>query len=123
MDEVDVVVPRNKIAEFVEFTNELEKTIGIRIRSFGHAGDGNLHVYILKDELDDAAWKQKLNAAMDEMYKKSNELSGKVSGEHGIGYAKMSYLEKSISKETLDLMKGIKLAFDPKDILNPKKLF
>ena len=121
MDEVDVVVPRNKIAEFVEFTNELEKTIGIRIRSFGHAGDGNLHVYILKDELDDAAWK--LNAAMDEMYKKSNELSGKVSGEHGIGYAKMSYLEKSISKETLDLMKGIKLAFDPKDILNPKKLF
>ncbi len=123
MDEVDVVVPRNKIAEFVKFTNELEKTIGIRIRSFGHAGDGNLHVYILKDKLDEATWKQKLNTAMDEMYKKSNELSGKVSGEHGIGYAKMTYLEKSISKGTLTLMKGIKSAFDPKDILNPKKLF
>ena len=123
MDEVDVVVPRNKIAEFVEFTNELEKTIGIRIRSFGHAGDGNLHVYILKDELDETTWKQKLNKAMDEMYKKSNELLGKVSGEHGIGYAKMTYLERSLSKETLSLMKGIKLTFDPKDILNPKKLF
>ena len=123
MDEVDVVVPRNKIAEFVEFTNELEKIIGIRIRSFGHAGDGNLHVYILKDELDETTWKQKLNKAMDEMYKKSNELLGKVSGEHGIGYAKMTYLERSLSKETLSLMKGIKLTFDPKDILNPKKLF
>ena len=123
MDEVDVVVPRNKIAEFVEFTNELEKIIGIRIRSFGHAGDGNLHVYILKDELDETTWKQKLNKAMDEMYKKSNELLGKVSGEHGIGYAKMTYLERSLSKETLSLMKGIKFTFDPKDILNPKKLF
>lgn len=123
MDEVDVVVPRNKIAKFVKFTNQLEKTVGIRIRSFGHAGDGNLHVYILKDELDEATWKQKLNDAMDEMYKKSNELCGKVSGEHGIGYAKMTYLGRSISEESLTLMKGIKSTFDPKDILNPKKLF
>lgn len=123
MDEVDVVVPRNKVAEFVKFTNQLEKTIGIRIRSFGHAGDGNLHVYILKDELDEATWKEKLNKAMDEMYKKSNELAGKVSGEHGIGYAKMPYLEKAVSEESLTLMRGIKSAFDPKDILNPQKLF
>jgi glycolate oxidase len=122
MDEVDVVVPRNKVAEFVKFIHELENKFDIRIRSFGHAGDGNLHIYILKDQLDEVTWHKKLNDVMKCMYDKSRELNGQVSGEHGIGYAKRNYLSSSLSKEAMSIMKGIKLAFDPNNILNPGKV-
>ena len=122
MDEVDVVVPRNKVAGFVTFTHTLEEEFNIRIKSFGHAGDGNLHIYILRDELTEDLWHEKLNKVMDVIYNKANELSGQVSGEHGIGYAKKGYLSNSLSKEVISLMKGIKLAFDPKNILNPGKV-
>ncbi|WP_040215211.1 FAD-binding oxidoreductase [Clostridium polynesiense] len=122
MDEVDVVVPRNKVAEFVKYTHEMESKHNIRIRRFGHAGDGNLHIYILKDELREEEWELKLKAVMEDMYKKAKELKGQVSGEHGIGYAKKVYLNQSLSKESLSIMKGIKLAFDPLNILNPGKV-
>ncbi|CUP32804.1 glycolate oxidase subunit [Clostridium baratii] len=122
MDEVDVVVPRNKVAEFVKYTNELQKEYNIRIKSFGHAGDGNLHIYILRDQLDEKAWNEKLQKVMQCMYDKSKELRGQVSGEHGIGFAKKEYLNESLSGELVGLMKGIKLTFDPKNILNPGKV-
>ncbi len=122
MDEVDVVVPRNRVAEFVKYTHEMEEKHDIRIRSFGHAGDGNLHIYVLKDALDEETWKFKLNAVMDDMYKKARELKGQVSGEHGIGFAKKPYLNQSLSPETLAIMRGIKLAFDPHNLLNPGKV-
>ncbi|HAT4364379.1 TPA: FAD-binding protein [Clostridium perfringens] len=122
LDEVDVVVPRNKVAEFVKFTNEVEKKLNVRIRSFGHAGDGNLHIYILKDELSEDEWHKKLNEAMEILYRKQRELNGKVSGEHGIGLAKRLYLNESLNKATMDIMRGIKLAFDPNNILNPGKV-
>lgn len=122
MDEVDVVVPRNKVAEFVKYTNELQKEFDIRIKSFGHAGDGNLHIYILRDQLDEKAWNEKLQKVMQCMYDKSKELRGQVSGEHGIGFAKKEYLNESLSDELVGLMKGIKLTFDPKNILNPGKV-
>lgn len=122
MDEVDVVVPRNKVAEFVKYTNELQKEYDIRIKSFGHAGDGNLHIYILRDKLDEKAWNEKLQKVMQCMYDKSKELRGQVSGEHGIGFAKKGYLNESLSDELVGLMKGIKLTFDPKNILNPGKV-
>ena len=122
MDEVDVVVPRNKVAEFVKYTNELQREYDIRIKSFGHAGDGNLHIYILRDKLDEKAWNEKLQKVMQCMYDKSKELRGQVSGEHGIGFAKKGYLNESLSDELVGLMKGIKLTFDPKNILNPGKV-
>ncbi|MDP4090737.1 MAG: FAD-linked oxidase C-terminal domain-containing protein [Bacillota bacterium] len=122
MDEVDVVVPRNKVAEFVKYTHELEKKFDIRIKSFGHAGDGNLHIYILKDQLEEDIWQKKLSDVMEEMYRKSRELNGMVSGEHGIGFAKKPYLNKALSAETMSIMRGIKMAFDPKNILNPGKV-
>ena len=122
LDEVDVVVPRNKVAEFVKFTNEVEKKLNVRIRSFGHAGDGNLHIYILKDELSEDEWHKKLNEAMEILYRKQRELNGQVSGEHGIGLAKRLYLNESLNKATMDIMRGIKLAFDPNNILNPGKV-
>lgn len=122
MDECDVVVPRNKVAEFIKYTNILQKQFDVRIRSFGHAGDGNLHVYVLKDELSDEAWKKKLAEVFDAMYSKSVELEGLVSGEHGIGFAKKGYMLEQCGCETVGLMKNIKLAFDPKNILNPGKV-
>lgn len=122
MEECDVVVPRNKVAEFIQYTDALQNQFDVRIRSFGHAGDGNLHVYVLKDALSDEAWESKLNEVFKAMYSKSVELKGLVSGEHGIGYAKKRYLHEQYGSEYVELMKNIKLAFDPKNILNPGKI-
>ena len=122
MDEVDVVVPRSSVNEMVEYIHGLYKEVNIRIKSFGHAGDGNLHAYILKDELSEEEWEEKMKAAMDKIYGKARELSGQVSGEHGIGYAKKSYLMKALDPATVEIMRGIKQAFDPKNILNPHKV-
>lgn len=118
MDECDVVVPRNKVAEFIKYTNELQKEFDVRIRSFGHAGDGNLHVYVLKDELTDKAWEKKIEVVFKAIYSKSRELKGLVSGEHGIGFAKKAYMLEQLGPVYVELMKNIKLAFDPKNILN-----
>jgi glycolate oxidase len=122
MDEVDVVVPRSRVNEFVEFVHQLRQEIGIRIKSFGHAGDGNLHVYILKDELSDEKWEQLLRIAMQRMYTKAHDLQGQVSGEHGIGLVKRPYLNESLPEASLVLMRGIKNVFDPNNILNPHKV-
>lgn len=123
MDECDVVVPRNRVAEFVRYTNELQNELNVRIKSFGHAGDGNLHIYVLKDDMDENTWHKKLNEAFDCMYSRANELGGQVSGEHGIGYAKRGYLHESKDEQYMSLLRNIKLAFDPKNILNPGKVF
>ena len=122
MDECDVVVPRNKIAEFVKYSNELQKQFDIRIKSFGHAGDGNLHIYALRDDMTQEVWDKKLSDVFDCMYSRARELRGQVSGEHGIGIAKRPYLKESFTEEQHQIMRGIKAAFDPKGILNPGKV-
>lgn len=121
LDECDVVVPRNRVAEFVKYTHKLEEKHDLRIRSFGHAGDGNLHIYTLKDDLDEETWQERNKAVMDDMYAKAREMKGQVSGEHGIAYAKKEYLHEDIGKTQVELMKGIKEVFDPQNILNPGK--
>lgn len=122
MDECDVCVPRNYVAEFIKYTHELQKEFNVRIRSFGHAGDGNLHVYVLRDEMTEDEWRKKLSDVFEGMYKRARELNGVVSGEHGIGFAKRLYLFKQYNETYVNLMKNIKLAFDPKNILNPGKV-
>lgn len=122
MDECDVVVPRRNVAEFVMYSHDLQQKHQIRIRSFGHAGDGNLHIYILRDELEEKVWESKLAAVFDDLYQKASELGGKVSGEHGIGFAKRPYLAESLSPAEKTLMHGIKQVFDPLNILNPGKV-
>ncbi|MEY8352770.1 FAD-binding oxidoreductase [Lachnospiraceae bacterium 54-53] len=122
MDEVDVVVPRSSVNEMVEYIHGLHNEVDIRIKSFGHAGDGNLHAYILKDDLSEEEWKKRMKAAMDKIYAKARALNGQVSGEHGIGYAKKSYLAEAMDPAAVELMRGIKKAFDPKNILNPHKV-
>ena len=122
MDECDVVVPRNRIAEFITFTHELAEQLQMRIPSFGHAGDGNLHVYVCRDDLDEATWQEKLRQAFDAMYAKSVSFGGLVSGEHGIGYAKKGYMQSQYGPVQTRLMNGIKAVFDPQNILNPGKI-
>lgn len=122
MDECDVVVPRNHVAEFIRDTHELAEQFKIRIPSFGHAGDGNLHVYICRDELTEAEWKEKLEKVFEMMYRKARKYGGAVSGEHGIGYAKKAYLSEQAGAVSMGLMSGIKAVFDPKNILNPGKV-
>ena len=122
MDECDVVVPVNKIDEFIKFTHALAEELQIRIPSFGHAGDGNLHVYICRDALSDEDWKTTLQAVFDRMYEKAVELGGLVSGEHGIGYAKKEFLMRQYGETPIALMRGIKRVFDEKNILNPGKI-
>ena len=122
MDECDVVVPGSQVDEFIKYTHQLAKEIGVRIPSFGHAGDGNLHVYICRDALNDAEWEKTLEVCFDRMYQKAQELGGLVSGEHGIGHAKKGYLHRQYGETPMQLMRGIKAVFDPKNILNPGKI-
>jgi len=122
LDECDVVVPRNRVAEYIKYTHEISKELGVRIPSFGHAGDGNLHIYVCKDDMDEVMWKEKLSKAFDMMYNKAIEFKGLVSGEHGIGYSKRKYMCNQYGDIQVQLMKNIKKAFDPKNILNPGKV-
>ena len=122
MDECDVVVPRSNVDEFIKYTHKIAEEVGVRIPSFGHAGDGNLHVYICRDALDQDTWEKTLAHCFDLMYKKAEELGGLVSGEHGIGYAKKGYMRAQYGEDQIALMQGIKAAFDKKNILNPGKV-
>ena len=121
-DECDVVVPRSEVADFIKFTYELSQKHQIRIPSFGHAGDGNLHIYICQDELDQETFESKLKLIFDEMYKRASNVGGLVSGEHGIGYAKKDYMRKQLGEIQHKIMLDIKKAFDPNNILNPGKV-
>lgn len=122
MEECDVVVPRNRVAEFVKYTKLVEQQVGARLSGFGHAGDGNLHVYVLRDDLDQETYHKKLAEAFALLYAKATALGGQVSGEHGIGFAKKEFLEESLGAVPIALMRGIKTAFDPNWILNPGKI-
>lgn len=122
MDECDVVVPREDIPAFVRKSVEIGRKIGVRICSFGHAGDGNLHIYACKDDLADEVWEKAVEQVMDELYIAAKEMGGEVSGEHGIGHAKKGFLAESMGETQMNLMRGIKAAFDPKGILNPGKV-
>ena len=122
MDECDVVVPRDAIPQFVRRSREISRETGVRICSFGHAGDGNLHIYACRDDLDEQTWARAVRDVMDRLYAAARALNGAVSGEHGIGHAKRSFLLESLGERQLQLMRGIKAVFDPNSILNPGKV-
>ncbi len=122
MDECDVVVPRNSIAAFVLESQRLSKLYGLRVRSFGHAGDGNLHIYACQDDVPDDLWKKNVAALMQGLYDRARELGGQISGEHGVGHAKREFLFESAGETPIAIMRGIKYAFDPNGILNPGKI-
>lgn len=122
MDECDVVIPRERIADFVRQSGQIGREAGVRICSFGHAGDGNLHIYVCKDAMEDQAWAKALEQVMDRLYAAARNLGGEVSGEHGIGHAKREFLRESLGETQMALMRGIKSVFDPAGILNPGKV-
>lgn len=122
LDEMDVVVPVDRIAEFLTFAHDEGERRGIRIRSFGHAGDGNLHIYCCSNELEEAEFKRRTKLVMDSCYARCAEFEGQVSGEHSIGHAKKEYLRQSVGETAYALMGAIKKVFDPEGILNPGKV-
>ena len=118
----DIVVPRDKIPDILKKLRRLSEESGIQIVNFGHAGDGNIHVNIMVDKKDAEKY-QKAESLVREIFDMTLRLGGTISGEHGIGITKASYLSMEIKKHELELMKGIKNLFDPKNILNPGKIF
>jgi glycolate oxidase len=118
----DVVVPINKIPQLMSFVNELSQREHIETVNFGHAGDGNMHVTFLSAEKTDKIWNDKVEANLKQLYKRVLELGGTLSGEHGIGIKRMPYLPMALSQSQISLIKRVKRAFDPNDILNPGKI-
>lgn len=122
MDECDVVVPVPKIADFVEYVVSLEEEVGLTVRATGHAGDGNVHVNVCTNGMDEAEFEARADRFMRLAYTKAAELGGLISGEHGIGSAKVAYLEEAYGPVVMELMRGIKKVFDPKMLFNPGKV-
>lgn len=118
----DATVPRSEIANMVKAINDIAAKYDISICTFGHAGDGNLHPTCTtdirnKDEME------RVEQAFAEIFEKAIELGGTITGEHGVGEMKAPYLEMKLKKEGIDAMKALKAAFDPRNILNPGKMF
>lgn len=120
--EEDTVVPRASLPELYEGVKIIGQKYGFRSVCYGHAGDGNLHVNILKDELSDAYWNKEIKEAIREIFHLCKKLNGTISGEHGIGFVQKEFMPILFSDRHLQLMKDIKKVFDPKGILNPDKI-
>lgn len=121
--EEDTVVPRSKIPELIKGVKEISGKYGITTICYGHAGDGNVHVNILKDKSDDSVWEKDLDTAIREIFKLTVSLGGTISGEHGIGYSQKNYLPIALGEQEIALMKSIKKTMDPNNIMNPGKIF
>lgn len=123
IDVLDCVVPRNRIPELIEGLDCISKKYGIECQNFGHAGDGNVHTNVLKKTMNDQEWKERVPRLIEEVYRLSCSLGGTISGEHGVGLTRKMFLPMAIEKVQIGLMKQIKQAFDPNNILNPGKIF
>ena len=118
----DVVVPRSRLAEFVMALSEIGRKYDLMIPSFGHAGDGNIHVNIMLDR-DNKDEEKRAGKALKELFELVIDFRGTISGEHGIGISKKPFIGMEVSESVLMLMRGIKKVFDPNNILNPGKIF
>ncbi len=121
--EEDTVVPRFKLAELLKGVKAIGDKYGFKSVCYGHAGDGNLHVNIIKGDLSDEAWNNELPKGIREIFELTVNLKGTLSGEHGIGLVQKDYMDIAFTEVELNLMKGIKKVFDPQGILNPGKIF
>ncbi len=119
----DVVVPRANLPLLITGIKDIGKQFGFNTVCYGHLGDGNLHVDILKEQISDAYWHSTVLQGIGEIFKLAVSLGGTLSGEHGIGIAKRPYMSIAMGEANLMLMRGIKKVFDPHGILNPGKIF
>lgn len=121
--EEDTVVPRAELPKLITGIKEIGSRYGFESVCYGHAGDGNLHVNIIKTSMSDEDWKSRLPAGIKEIFELTVSLGGTLSGEHGIGYVQKDYMPIKFSEIHLSLMRGIKNVFDPNQIMNPGKVF
>lgn len=121
--EEDTVVPRYYLPDLLKGVKEIGNKYGFKSVCYGHAGDGNLHVNIIKGSMDSAAWNNELPKGIREIFELCVKLGGTLSGEHGIGLVQKQYMDIAFNQTQLSLMKNIKKVFDPKGILNPGKIF
>ncbi len=119
----DVVVPVNKIADVIKYIMKTGEKYPFPVKINAHIGDGNLHIVLCKCDLDDEAWERNVHAFHEEVYSYAYAQGGRLAGEHGIGAKKLGYMAKYTPAAELELMKKIKLAWDPQLILNPGKIF
>jgi len=122
MDTQDIVVPRTQLPRLLPRIKEIGERYQLPVISFGHAGDGNVHVNIIKD-VDEEVWKTQAPEAAAEIYRLAVSLGGMVTGEHGIGLTRKSFLSLGVDQAQIRMMRGIKEDFDPNGILNPGKIF
>ena len=118
----DVTVPRSELAAMVQFIAETAAGFGLQIGTFGHMGDGNLHPTFLADERD-ADEMRRVHLALDAIVTRTLDLGGTITGEHGVGLAKKPWLRQQMGDSSLELMREIKRALDPQNVLNPGKIF
>jgi len=123
MEIIDVVVPRSEIAKFVRKVREISEEHEVPIIVYGHAGDGNVHLHPLCVNMSREEWDRRLPHLMSDIYRAGDSFAGAISGEHGIGIDKKAYLSIGMDNSLLNIIKGIKRAFDPKNVLNPGKIF
>jgi len=119
----DVVVPRAEISNLLRGIKDIAREHGVRIVSFGHAGDGNVHVNALKDDMPEDDWRLLVPTLSQEIYRLTLSLGGTITGEHGIGATRRGYLSLAVGEAQIELMRHIKDVFDPNHILNPGKIF
>ncbi len=120
--EEDTVVPRAELPELLKIIKDLGTEYGFRSVCYGHAGDGNLHVNIVKGDMSDEDWKTKLPLGIRKLFKEVVRMGGTLSGEHGIGLVQKEYMDIAFNEVQMGLMRQIKQVFDPKGILNPGKI-
>ena len=120
---VDIVVPISRTADFIRYINELETSSGMQMISFGHAGDGNVHLCVVRGGRDADTWRRELYANMDDAYAEAYLLGGVASGEHGIGLSKRRYFLRQTPPENIAVMNAVKNALDPLHILNDQKSY
>lgn len=120
--EEDTVVPRAELPELLQIIKRLGKEYGFHSVCYGHAGDGNLHVNIVKANMSDTDWKEKLPQGIRRLFKEVVRMGGTISGEHGIGLVQKDYMDIAFNRTQMELMKQIKQVFDPSGILNPGKI-
>lgn len=121
--EEDTVVPRAELPKLLAGVKAIGKKYGFKSVCYGHAGDGNLHVNIVKAEMSDERWNSEIPKAIREIFNLCKELKGTISGEHGIGWVQKSYMDIVFHPKALELQKEIKKIFDPNGIMNPGKMF
>ncbi|MFC2017903.1 FAD-binding oxidoreductase [Chloroflexota bacterium] len=123
MEVLDIVVPRNRIGEFVRKVKEISKEHRVPVIVYGHAGDGNVHLHPVCRNMGREDWDRIVPALTRDLYSTGVSFGGAISGEHGIGLAKKAYFNSEMADPLLEIMKNIKKAFDPNNILNPGKIF